>query len=189
MVTQAPEATFMIPQAALPPETMISPRLEAVATSLGEATGQPSRQADILTILRLLCPFGDPTGLALSTPEQPVPLVCQLAAHFARQANELEVLPFLDALGVGLQSDALRQNFPELFQRPGPNANVLWSTHAQLASTPAYRLLAIDLQGGLIVALARTGWPSCAGRPMCRSFFPHNSSILCAWICGRPSQT
>ncbi|MGH2520891.1 MAG: hypothetical protein ACRDH2_00170 [Anaerolineales bacterium] len=158
MVTQAPEATPFIPQATLPPEAMISPRLEAVATSLGGTIGWPNRQADILLVLRLLCPFGDSTGLALSAPEQPAPLVCTLAAHFARQANRLDEVPFLDTLGLRLQNDVARQAFPELFQRPGPNANVLWGTHAQLASTPTYRLLAIDLQGGLIAALARTGW-------------------------------
>lgn len=158
MVTQAPEAALFIPPTALPPKTMISPRLEAVATSLGEAIHQPDRGADTLAVLRLLCPFGDPTGLALPAPEQPAPLVCSLAAQCARQANRLDVLPFLDTLGARLQSDALRQTFPELFQRPRPNANVLWSTHAQLASVQAYPLLAVDLQFGLIAALARTGW-------------------------------
>jgi len=158
MVTQTPEATVFIPQAALPPETMISSRLETVVMWLGEAIERPDRRADILTVLRLLCPFGDPTGLALSVPEQPVPLVCNLAAHFARQANRLDVLPFLDTLGAELQSDAIRQAFAELFQRPGPNANVLWSTHTQLAPAQAYPWLAMDLQCGLIAALARTGW-------------------------------
>ena len=82
MLTQAPEATLFLPSAALPPEAMISPRLVAVATLLGEAVDQPDRQADILTVLRLLCPFGDPAGLALPAPEQPVPLVCQIGrAH------------------------------------------------------------------------------------------------------------
>ncbi len=158
MVTPVPEATVFIQQAALPPEAMISPHLEAVASSLAEAIGQPDRQADILTVLRLLCPFGDPTGLALPASGQSVALVCNLAAHCARLANQLDVPPFLDTVGAKLQSDAVRQAFPELFQRPGPNANVLWSTHAKLASAQAYSLLAVELQCGLIVALARTSW-------------------------------
>ncbi len=161
MVTQAPEATTFIPPAALPPKALISPNLEAVASMLGEATDWTDRQVETplgVTVLRLLCPFGDPTGLALPALSQPVPLVCQLAALFARQANQLDEIPFMDTLGAKLHSDAVRQTFPELFQRPGPNANILWSTHAQLASAPAYSLLAVDLQFGLIAALARTGW-------------------------------
>lgn len=161
MVTQVLEATSFIPPAALPPTAMISSRLDAVASALGEAIRWPDHQADTplgVTVLRLLCPFGDPTGLALPALGQSIPLVCQLAAHFSRQANRLDVLPFLDALGARLQGDAIRQTFPELFQRPRPNANVLWNTHAQLASASAYSLLAVDLQVGLVTALARTNW-------------------------------
>ena len=39
MVTQAPEATTFFPPAALPPKTLISPHMEAVASMLGEAIG------------------------------------------------------------------------------------------------------------------------------------------------------
>jgi hypothetical protein len=132
-MTQASEAAAFIPPAALPPEAMMSSHLHVVASALSEVIRWPGRQADTslaVTVLRLLCPFGDPTGLALPTLGQPAPLVCHLAAHFARQATRLDVLPFLDTFGAGLQSDAIRQTLPELFQRPGPNANVLWNTHA-----------------------------------------------------------
>ena len=45
MMTQVREAIPFIPSAALPPEAMISPRLEALATPLSEAIGQSARRA------------------------------------------------------------------------------------------------------------------------------------------------
>src|SRR5689334_24214499 len=92
-------AAEFIPPAALPPSKLISPRLLALAVKLDEITG-----ADCLPVLRLLAPFADVTGLGLSANGREKPLVCELAAHFARRAGLPEMTAFLDELGEALKS-------------------------------------------------------------------------------------
>ncbi|MCC7360826.1 MAG: hypothetical protein IT317_15190 [Anaerolineales bacterium] len=96
--------------------------------------------------------------MALSAPGHELSWPCALARAFARRAGRDDFTPLLSAIASALQALADQPEYAELNRRPRPNHNLLFDVHHGLAQAPAYRLVATDLQQGLVAALARTGW-------------------------------
>jgi integrase len=147
-----------IPAEALPPETNVTPAINTLAGTLRRRLDLPDTDSTILTVLRLGAPYGNVTGLALNLPGYSRAWVCLLAEFFAHRAGRSSASPGLRRLSDELRADVLLGDFPTLKHPPRRNANILWDVHSQLATTPAYALLAGDLYLGLTAAVARTGW-------------------------------
>jgi len=143
-----------VPSAALPPKTNISEPLcrlaEVAAAKIGCGVNE------IMPALRLLSPFGSVTGLGHVVSNHSLPLLCIILNHFAQHYGRSKSA--VSELGQVLLSNDLVKVFPALPFHPTPNSNILFDVHARLVHAPAYRLLAIDLQHGVVALMNRTQW-------------------------------
>lgn len=147
-----------IPAEAIPPATNATVELRALAETLQQRLNLSDTDSTVLAVLHLGCPYGSLTGLALNLPGYSLAWVCSLAEFFALRTGQVNAVAELQRLSLELQSDMLLGEFPTLKRLPRRNTNIVWDVHSQLATTPAYALLAADLHLGLTAAVARTGW-------------------------------
>jgi integrase len=158
-----------IPGDALPPKIFCSKSLTSLANYL--ASNIPNKgnkwgmfvEETILSILRLLSPFGRITGLAISGDEafftgspHKAPLVCQLANYYTKPGS-LEN-DFLAELRNTLRSKKTVSQFKELMQAPQSQENYTWAIHHYLFRFPVYPLIARDVQRGITKFRFDKGW-------------------------------
>ncbi len=161
--------SLFIPPEALPPQRLISAEQKTLAQWLFSSLPAGVQHLGmfvgeiILTVIRLLTPFGNVSGLSLSGQEKEftgdlatMPLVCQLAGYFTAEKSPEKA--FLAVLGRALRSpDSIRQ-YPALTTLPQAKDNNLLSIHRQMSRSALHPLIAVDLQKGMITAWEKANW-------------------------------